>query len=136
MERRDVVGGGLLGLTALLGTAAPAAAAQQRDDRAIASAIEDLREAIQLRLDSFPELTEVRTAQRTYLKANARYPEFIEIGVGVWDRLYDWHVRHQVEPAITRRDDGRYTMVFMFTTLVMRPELMDNYVGFGFDGRG
>ncbi|MBM3820331.1 MAG: hypothetical protein FJW14_15125 [Acidimicrobiia bacterium] len=136
MERRDVVGGGLLGLTALLGTAGPAAAAQQRDDRETAAAIDRLRQAIEERLDSFPELTEIRTAQRTYLKANARYPEFIEIGLSVWDRLYDWHVRHQVQPAITRQDDGRYTMVFMFTTLVLRPELMDNYVGFGFDGRG
>ena len=136
MERRDVVGGGLLGLTALLGTAEPAAAAQQRDDRETAAAVDRLRQAIEERLDSFPELAEIRAAQRTYLKANARYPEFIEIGVGIWDRLYDWHVRNQVQPAITRRDDGRYTMVFMFTTLVMRPELMDNYVGFGFDGRG
>jgi hypothetical protein len=135
MERRDVVGGGLFGLTALLGTAEPAAA-QQRDDRETAAAVDRLRAAIEERLDSFPELNEIRTAQRTYLKANARYPEFIEIGLTIWDRMYDWHVRHQVQPAITRRDDGRYTMVFMFTTLVLRPEMMDNYVGFGFDGRG
>ena len=136
MERREVVGGGLLGLTALLGTGAPAAAAQARDDREIAAAVDRLRNSIEERLDGFAELTEVRNAQRTYLKANAKYPEFIEIGVGVWDRLYDWHVRNQVAPIITRRDDGRYTMVFMFTTLVLRSELMDNYVGFGFDGRG
>jgi hypothetical protein len=136
MERREVVGGGLLGLTALLGTAAPAAATQARDDREIAAAVDRLRSSIEDRLDGFAELTEVRNAQRTYLKANAKYPEFIEIGIGVWDRMYDWHVRNQVAPIITRRDDGRYTMVFMFTTLVLRSELMDNYVGFGFDGRG
>jgi hypothetical protein len=142
MKRREVVGGGLLGLTALLGTAEAAGTAdaagtgQQRDDGTTAEAIDKLREAIEQRLDSFDELTEIRAAQRTFLKANAKYPDFIEIGLSVWDRLYDWHVRHQVEPQVTRRDDGRYTMVFMFTTLVLRSELADNYVGFGFDGRG
>ena len=135
MERREIVSGGILGLSALFGTAAPAAA-QQRDDREIAAAVDRLRGSIEERLDAFAELAEIRLAQRTYLKANAKYPEFIEIGVGVWDRMYDWHVRNQVAPIITRRDDGRYTMGFMFTTLVLRSELMDNYVGFGFDGRG
>jgi hypothetical protein len=135
MERREVVGGGLLGLSALLGTSAPAAA-QQRDDREVAAAVDRLRASIEARLDGFAELTEIRLAQRTFLKANAKYPEFIEIGVGVWDRVYDWHVRNQVAPIIARRDDGRYTMAFMFTMLVLRAELMDNYVGFGFDGRG
>jgi hypothetical protein len=135
MQRREIFGGGILGLTALFGGAAPAAA-QQRDDREIAAAVDRLRGSIEERLDEFAELADIRLAQRTYLKANAKYPEFIEIGVGVWDRMYDWHVRNQVSPIITRRDDGRYTMVFMFTTLVLRSELMDNYVGFGFDGRG
>ena len=135
MERREIVSGGVLGLSALFGAGAPAAA-QQRDDRELAAAVDRLRGSIEERLDGFAELAEIRLAQRTYLKANAKYPEFIEIGVGVWDRMYDWHVRNQVAPIITRRDDGRYTMVFMFTTLVLRSELMDNYVGFGFDGRG
>lgn len=134
MERREVVGGGLLGLSALLGTSAPAAA-QQRDDRETAAAVDRLRDSIEQRFDGFAELTEIRLAQRTYLKANAKYPEFIEIGVGVWDRMYDWHVRNQVAPIIARRDDGRYTMAFMFTTLVLRSEMVDSYVGFGFDGR-
>ena len=135
MERREIVSGGVLGLSALFGAGAPAAA-QQRDDRELAAAVDRLRGSIEERLDGFAELAEIRLAQRTYLKANAKYPEFIEIGVGVWDRMYDWHVRNQVAPIITRRDDGRYTMVFMFTTLVLRSELMDSYVGFGFDGRG
>ena len=135
MERREVVGGGLLGLTAMLGTGAPAAAAQQRDDRETAAAVDRLRDSIEERLDGFAELREIRLAQRTYLKANYKYPEFIEVGLTIWDRMYDWHVRNQVAPIIARRDDGRYTMAFMFTTLVLRPEMVDNYVGFGFDGR-
>jgi hypothetical protein len=32
-----------------------------------------------------------------------------------------------------RANDGRYTMIFMFTTLVLRPEQMPDYVGYPFD---
>lgn len=136
MERRDVVGGGLLGFTALFGAGEGAAAAQQTDNLAVAREIDELRQALDRRLDpSFSELQEIRQQQRTFLKASQKFPDFIEIGVDVWDRVYDWHVRHQVTPNIVRRDDGRYTMAFMFTTLVLRPELMDTYVGFGYDLR-
>lgn len=135
MERREVVGGGLVGLTALLGASGGAEAAQ-RDDPEVARAIDRLRQSIEERLDTpFAELREIRQQQRTFLKGNYKFPEFIEIGVSVWERVYDWHVRHQVAPAIVRRDDGRYTMTFMFTTLVLRPEMVDTYVGFGYDAR-
>lgn len=135
MERREVVGGGLVGLTALFG-ASPGAEAAQRDDPEVARAIDRLRQSIEERLDTpFAELREIRQQQRTFLKGNYKFPEFIEIGVSVWDRVYDWHVRHQVAPTIVRRDDGRYTMTFMFTTLVLRPEMVDTYVGFGYDAR-
>ena len=136
MERRDVVGSGLLGLTAVFGTGSEASAAQQLDTQAVAREIDELRQALDRRLDpSFSELREIRQQQRTFLKAGQKFPDFIEIGIDVWDRVYDWHVRHQVTPNIVRRDDGRYTMAFMFTTLVLRPDLMDNYVGFGYDIR-
>ena len=136
MERRDVVGSGLLGLTALFGTGSEAAAAQRTDSEEVARQIEELREALERRLDpTFTELREIRQQQRTFLKAGQKFPDFIEIGIDVWERVYDWHVRHQVAPNIVRRDDGRYTMAFMFTTLILRPELLDNYVGFGYDVR-
>jgi hypothetical protein len=135
MERRDIVGSGLFGLTALLGTGGEASA-QQINSAEVAREIDQLREALDRRLDpSFTELREIRQQQRTFLKASQKFPDFIEIGIDVWERVYDWHVRHQVAPIVTRRDDGRYTMALMFTTLVLRPELMDNYVGFGYDVR-
>jgi hypothetical protein len=136
MERREVLGAGALGLTALVGPAEPAVAAQ-REDMETARAIDRLRDLLDQRLDnSFADLRQIRQAQRTFLKANYKFPDFLEIGPGVWDRVYDWHLRHhQQAPTIDRRADGRYTMVFTMTTLIMRPELDDNYVGFGFDNR-
>jgi hypothetical protein len=136
MGRRDVVGGGLLGLSALFETGSEAAAAQRTDNEEVAREIDELRQALERRLDpAFDELREIRQQQRTFLKASQKFPDFIEIGIDVWERVYDWHVRNQVPATIARRDDGRYTMALMFTTLILRPELMDGYVGFGYDVR-
>jgi hypothetical protein len=134
MERRDMVRGGLLGFTAMLGGAGAEGA--QGDNPDVARAIDQLRRTLEQRLDpSFDELRDVRQQQRTFLKASHKFPDFIEIGIDVWDRVYDWHVRHRIAPEISRRDDGRYTMTFMFTTLVLRPELTEGHVGFGYDVR-
>ena len=135
MERRQVIGTGALGLTALVAPAGAANAAQ-REDTETARSIDQLRLLLDQRLDnSLADLRQIRQSQRTFLKANYKFPDFIEIGPGVWDRVYDWHVRHQLAPVIERRADGRYTITFMMTTLIMRPELDDNYVGFGYDNR-
>jgi hypothetical protein len=137
MERREVVGGGLFGLTALLGAGGGAAQATPRaDNQEVVRAIDELRGVLESRLaPPFIELTEIRQQQRMFLKASQKFPEFIEIGINIWDRLYDWHVRHQQPLNIGRRDDGRYAMTFMFTTLVLRPEQSENYVGFAYDER-
>jgi hypothetical protein len=34
---------------------------------------------------------------------------------------------------MTRTADGRYAMVFMFTTLLLRPDQAADFVGFAFD---
>jgi len=136
VERRDVVSGGLLGLTALMGSSGEAAAQQTEERREIARAIDRLRERLERRLTPpFGELSAIRQQQRMFLKANHRFPDVIEIGAGVWDALYDWSVRYQQPLNVARREDGRYTMTFMFTTLVLRPEQADDYVSLPYDAR-
>lgn len=135
MERRNLVGGGLLASAAALFTAAPAASAQRNDDEAVAAAIADLQKTIERGLDVSPELARIRDQQRTFLKANQKFPDFIDIGIAVWEKLYDWHVRHQQPLNVGRTADGRYVMTVMFTTLILRPEQDNNYVSFGFDAR-
>ena len=136
MERRDVVGGGLVGLTALLGAAAPAAgaAAQRGNDEAIANAVARVSNLVQRAfLPPYAELADIREQQHTFIKAAQKYPDFIDVGLNVWDRVYDWHIRNQITPPVSRREDGRYVMPVMLTTIVLRPEQQDNYVGFGYD---
>jgi hypothetical protein len=127
----------LAGAAAMLGGAEPAAAAAvQRDDaEAVARAVRELTEAVERARSVSPELTRIREQQRIFLKSNQKYPDYMEVGIDVWDSVYDWHVRHQQPIAATRTADGRYVMSVMFTTLILRPEQTNNYIGFGFDAR-
>jgi hypothetical protein len=137
MDRRRLVGGGLLGMTALLGGGAKAFAQGDRD-RGLdtARAVDEVRTLLERVFEApFAELAEIRQQQRIFLKASHKYPDFIEVGVSVWERVCDWHVRHQLPLTVVRRDDGRYTMALMFTTLVLRPDQADGYVSFGYDAR-
>jgi len=136
MQRRNLVGGGMLaGAAALLGDPKPARGAQDDDSEAAARAIENLRTSLERQLAISPELERIREQQRVFLKANHKFPDFIEIGIDVWENVYDWHVRHRQPLTATRTADGRYVMTVMFTMLILRPEQISNYVGYGFDAR-
>jgi len=78
-------------------------------------------------------IAQVREQQRIFMRTNYRYPEFIDIGIDVWDALHDWHVRFQQPLNVARMTDGRYVMSFSFTTLVLRPDMLPNYVGQAYD---
>jgi hypothetical protein len=139
VERRNVVGGGLAaGLAALVtGAEADVAAAPQRDDnsREVSLELRELRQMIESNFSRpWTIIARIREQQRIWLRANHKYPDFIEVGADVWDALYDWHVRFQQPISMTRSADGRYVMSFMFTTFILRPEQGVDYVGPGFDG--
>jgi hypothetical protein len=80
-----------------------------------------------------PAVESVRAQQRVFLRANGKYPDFVEVGLSVWEDVYDWHVRVQQPLSVSRLIDGRYALAFMFTQLVLRHEMAANYVGPGFD---
>jgi len=105
------------------------------DDGAVARAIEDLNTTVRHAIETSPELAHIRDQQRIFLKANQKFPDFIEVGVGVWESVFDWHVRHQQPLSVSRNADGRYVMAVAFSTLVLRPEMSDGYVGGGMDAR-
>ena len=81
------------------------------------------------------EVEAVREQQRVFLKSTGKYPDYIEVGLSVWERLYDWHVRWQQPLTITRQPDGQYAMAFMLSTVVLKPNMQPNYVGPGYDSR-
>jgi hypothetical protein len=78
-------------------------------------------------------ITQVRDRQRGFLRQNQRFPEFIDVGIRVWEQLQDWHVENHQEMKIARAADGRYTMEFMTTQLVLRPDIADTEIGLAYD---
>lgn len=136
VERREVMGSGLAaGLAALV---SPAPAAAQDSSPQVAQAVQELRETVRDQLEAsrtgpWRGVVAVREQQRSWIRSTQKYPDFIEVGLDIWDSLHDWHVIFQQPISIARRDDGRYIMVFMFTTIVLRPEQMPNYVGLPYE---
>jgi len=145
MNRRNAVRAGLLSGLGVTALAAGATAGEQdtnqqdrRSDDHVAREIAALGDTLQRQFEAdnahwrVPRL--VMEQQRVFLKAAHRYPEFVEVGPAAWSGLVEWHVRERQQPAVSRLADGRYTMAFNFSTVLLRPDLDDNYVGFGFDG--
>lgn len=141
--RRDILGSSLLagfgGVFAESASAEPTALAPDDTSEAAASAIDRLRTSLERQ--STPATTSgaiamIRQQQRTYIKSHDKYPDFIEVGLGVFEDVYDWHVRFQQPINTTRLADGRYVIAFMFTNLILRHDQALDYVGFGFDNDG
>jgi hypothetical protein len=136
VQRRDLVGGGLVaGFASMMASSTEAAAA---DDGPSTQAINQLRETFERQFEQaytsrWRGVSRVREQQRTWMKATRKYPDFIEIGLDVWDNIWDWHVVYQQPLNVTRVADGRYAMLFMFTTLLLRPDQSPDYVGYAFD---
>jgi hypothetical protein len=59
----------------------------------------------------------------------------MDVGLEPWERVYDWHIRWQQPINVTRLAEGGYGLVFMFTTLVLRPNMQTNYIGPGYDAK-
>jgi hypothetical protein len=145
LSRRDLISAGVAGscagLSAGTDSATEVEAAQPQADREgqreIARRIQSIETVLE-RAYLSPSLahgliTNLRAAMEQFLRANAKFPEFIEIGVAVFFDVYDWHVKHGHPLAITRLADGRYALQFMFTSLILRPEQDRNYIGMPFE---
>ena len=134
-----VLGGALSALTESVEAAGAQSASQERliQDRLveeIARAVRSVRDEIE-RQYTFWEIAPVRDQMRTFLRANGKFPDYIEVGSDVWQQVYDWHVRFQQPIALGRTAEGRYTILLLATNVVMRPDMAANYIGLGYDNR-
>lgn len=139
LSRRELFTAGVAGLSA--GT--PEAAAKEVEQEAtregqreISRAVADVESAIQRGLLpslSFGVVGKVRSLMEQFLRSHAKFPDYMEVGSGVFIEIYDWHIKHQQQLTVTRLADGRYTMQFMFTSLILRPEHESGYVGYPYD---
>lgn len=152
VARREMMGGSLLaGLAALVMPrtveaagaveAVETAVEQQRGSESeVAKAIDELRAVVEVQgsgcgLGQCGPVAMVRQQQKTFMKANRKYPDYIDAGIDAWEAVYDWHVKNRQEIKATRMPDGRYGLVFMFTTIVLREDQVPSYIGWGYDAR-
>src|SRR5687768_73473 len=137
MNRRIAIRSGLLAGLVAVALAGPYEATARAQDAQVVQALKDVESALRRQDDArnahWGQVRRVQEQQRIFLKSWHRYPQVIEIGLRVWEGLIEWHVREQQELDVTRAADGRYVMTFVFTTLIMRPDLEENYVGPGLD---
>jgi hypothetical protein len=140
ISRREAMGAGLFA------TLAPAAteAAQNRDDAESARALKDIKGELEQMAGTLDRglvgpglahgpIASIRDRYTIHLRANGKFPDFMEIGTTVFYAVYDWHVRHNQQIQITRVAENRFAIQFMFTQLIVRWEQEPNFLGVPFD---
>ncbi len=140
IPRRDLVTGSVLGgVLGALTTGEDVAAApggqpqiSELSVERIAKAIADLRSELRDQR-AFTEIAPIRDAQKRYLVANGKLPNFIDVGADVWFGVYDWHVRWQQPMAVSRDALGRLTIVVMQTLVILRPDSVASFIGLPYD---
>jgi len=140
LSRRELFTAGIAGG---LGSGAPASAttaveqdATLQGQREIARAIGQVEDAIRQGLQptlSYGLVSKVRSQMEIFLRAHSKFPDYFEIGPAVFVELYDWHIKYNQQLNVTRLADGRYTMQFMFSTLILRPDQDPSFVGNPYD---
>ena len=141
ISRREVVTAGVLGTLAGAGSAEAAETQEVEALKAGFKAIEDKLEDLQNSIDqglrgnsmNFGLVGQVKTVLEKYAKVSGKFPEYCEVGLSVFHDIYDWHVRHQQPIQVTRIAEQRIAIQFMFTQLILRWEIDNNYVGSPYD---
>ena len=142
ISRREVVAGGLLGSLA----AATEVSGNERsqETQALRDILKDIDETlgeIKTSIDqglrgnsmTFGNVGQLRAVIEKYSRAAGKFPEYCEVGLGVFYDVYDWHIRHQQQVQITRIAEQRFMIQFMFTQLLVRWENDLNYIGVPYD---
>lgn len=85
---------------------------------------------------SFSEIAEVRLRQVSFLRAEGKFPDFIDVGIDIWMGVHDWHVKHRLPMTLGRDASNRYTILLLATTLVLRPDFVPSHIGTPYENRG
>jgi hypothetical protein len=139
LSRREVLAGGFAGR--LAGESRePAEAAQPGDREAlrdIENAIEQIEGVLDRGFNSLPMtggyIAVLRKHFESFIRGNGKFPDFCDVGLHCFYQVYDWHVKNNQQIMATRQADNRYTIQFMFTTLILRFENEPTFVGIPYD---
>jgi hypothetical protein len=131
ISRRDLLATGV----AAGALAMPAETSElQGDSVDLSRLVEELRGIRSALTGTGPaSVLQLRASQRAFVKNTSRFPEFIDVGFDVFDSTIDWLVSVQQPVNFNRQAEGRYAITFFLTTIVLRTDFPDNYVGQGYD---
>jgi hypothetical protein len=140
IDRRQLLtAGGLLGALAPTGEGTAYGEGQMSDRSAadVIGALQKISSAISAVAahESFDAILPLRNRQMDYLKANGKFPDFLDVSADVWMSAYDWHVRLQQPLTLGRDSTGRYTLLLGFTALVLRPDVAPSFISAPYDNR-
>ena len=141
ISRRELLSAGMAGTFTPSTEAGTAPAAQSQGEvealREIARNLQGVdRTVAQAWLSNsvaFGIVGRLRDVYEAYFRTNHRFPDFVDIGIGVFMEVYDWHIKNGQPLTITRGPDSRYWLQFMFTTLILRGEHERNHIGIPYD---
>jgi hypothetical protein len=129
--------------TPLIHTAAAGAAIQDVDNAALRTiaakttemdqTLDGLAGVVRSNSLAFGFVPKLREAYTLYWKSHSKFPEFCEVGTSVFYDIYDWHVKNRLPIPVSRFADGRMTITFMYTQLLVRIDQSPDYVGIPFD---
>jgi hypothetical protein len=80
-----------------------------------------------------PTVNEIRERQRNFLRLNQRFPQYVDVGIRVWERMQDWHIANGRVLTIQRAGDGNWQMDFIMSVLILKLELKDDEIGLAYD---
>jgi hypothetical protein len=131
VSRREVITGGIVGS---LAKAPEAHAEAVQQDREMLKEIKGSIDGVQGSLDrAFNTLSLSAGPIEQFLRSNGKFPDFCEVGARVFYDVYDWHIRNRQQLVVLRQADNRYTIQFMFTTLILKYENQIDFIGYPFD---
>jgi hypothetical protein len=130
LSRRELIAGG--GAMHMAG-GDRAAAQREADLGQVREELRGIRDALARNSVTTPTVGELRNRQRQFYKVNQHFPQYIDVGIGVWERMQDWHIAHQRALNIQAAGDGRFMMEFIMSILVLKYELGENDIGQAYD---
>lgn len=137
MTRRELLSAGAFGAAA---GGEQTVASDPRLVREIERRLDDIRRELALMNSGSFTGTEVaadkiRDQMVLFLRANQKYPDFLEVGYLVFHSVYDWHIRNRLPLSVGRSADGRYGLTYMFTRLILRTDAVPEFIGLPYDQR-
>lgn len=137
LSRRELIAAGVAGGLAAAPNAADAAMVEVEQDREgqreiaiqIQSVDSTLKTAFLSSSAGHGTIVRLRSDMETFLRANSKFPDYFEVGIAVFFEIYDWHIKYDQPVVVNRLADGRYSLQFMFSHLILRPDQDRNFVG-------